>query len=243
MEIVVKGRHLALDVGEAFKVHCVEKLERLERLDAQLMRLDVELSHEPNPRQAGHAQRVEITVRTRGPVVRAEAAAADCYAAFEKALDKLEHRLRRAASRRSASHSHSHHAHVPAPQDIEDSGAAASEGGAEPAEAPELLEVGSGLVVREKVHQGGPMTIEDALHAMEFVGHDFYLYCDSATGKPSVVYRRRGYDYGVLRLHASLDSGAQSGVEHGERNGHAALPPDAAGLSHDVPAGVAAPVR
>jgi ribosomal subunit interface protein len=202
VEIVVKGRHLALDVGEAFKVHCVEKLERLERLDAQLMRLDVELSHEPNPRQAGHAQRVEITVRTRGPVVRAEASAHDCYAAFEKALDKLEHRLRRAASRRSASHSHSHHAHVPAlPLDVGDTtSAVTADGTGEPAESPDLLEVGSGLVVREKVHAGGPMTIEDALHAMELVGHDFYLYCDSATGKPSVVYRRRGYDYGVLRL-------------------------------------------
>jgi ribosomal subunit interface protein len=243
VEIVVKGRHLALDVGEAFKVHCVEKLERLERLDAQLMRLDVELSHEPNPRQAGHAQRVEITVRTRGPVVRAEAAAHDCYAAFEKALDKLEHRLRRAASRRGASHSHSHHAHVPAPLDIEDLGATVSDSEAEPAQDPDQLEVGSGLVVREKVHQGGPMSIEDALHAMELVGHDFYLYCDSATGKPSVVYRRRGYDYGVLRLHTTVEAGNQNGDGSAARNGHHVMPTEAAGSTREVPAGVSAPVR
>jgi ribosomal subunit interface protein len=200
LEIVVKGRHLSLDVGESFRQHCVEKLARLERLDQRLMRLDVELSHEPNRRQQSSAERVEITVRTRGPVVRAEAAATDCYAAFEKALGKLEERLRRAASRRTASHSHSHHAHVPSPSVP----AEATSNGAAPAEERELApgerEIGSGLVVREKEHATVPMRIEDALHAMELVGHDFYLFSDAETGQPSVVYRRKGYDYGVLRL-------------------------------------------
>jgi ribosomal subunit interface protein len=201
LEIVVKGRHLSLDVGESFRQHCEEKLARLERLDQRLMRLDVELSHEPNRRQQSSAERVEITVRTRGPVVRAEAAATDCYAAFEKAFGKLEERLRRAASKRTASHSHSHHAHVPSPSVAGD--AAASNGASsaeEHALAPGEREIGSGLVVREKEHAAPPMRIEDALHAMELVGHDFYLFSDMETGQPSVVYRRKGYDYGVLRL-------------------------------------------
>jgi ribosomal subunit interface protein len=201
LEIVVKGRHLSLDVGESFKQHCVEKLERLERLDQRLIRLDVELSHEPNPRQHDAAQRVEITVRTRGPVVRAEAAADDCYAAFEKAFGKLEERLRRAASKRTASHSHSHHAHVPAPSAEPVLNGNGTPSHDEDALGPGEREVGNGLVVREKHHEAGPMRIEDALHAMELVGHDFYLFSDVETGQPSVVYRRsRGYDYGVLRL-------------------------------------------
>lgn len=204
MEIVVKGRHLSLDVGESFRQHCVEKLARLERLDQRLMRLDVELSHEPNPRQQSSAERVEITVRTRGPVVRAEAAATDCYAAFEKALGKLEERLRRAASKRTASHSHSHHAHVPASAPVPNQPGEVSSNGAAPAEDRELepgeRDLGGGLVVREKEHAAIPMRIEDALHAMELVGHDFYLFSDAETGQPSVVYRRKGYDYGVLRL-------------------------------------------
>jgi ribosomal subunit interface protein len=198
VEIVVKGRHLSKDVGEAFRTHCADKLARLDRLDPRLQRMDVELSHEPNPRQADQAQRVEITVRTRGPVVRAEAAAHDCYAAFERALDKLEHRLRRAASRRTASHSHSHHAHVPEPSVQQAVPSTEPEPSAEA--APGDLEVGSGLVVREKVHHTSAMSLEDALHAMELVGHDFYLYWDVVAQRPSVVYRRRGYDYGVLRL-------------------------------------------
>ena len=58
------------------------------------------------------------------------------------------------------------------------------------------------LVVREKAHDATPMTLDDALHRMELVGHDFYLFCDAENGLPSVVYRRRGYTYGVLRLRA-----------------------------------------
>jgi hypothetical protein len=56
------------------------------------------------------------------------------------------------------------------------------------------------LIVRDKTHVAEPMTTADALHEMELVGHDFFLFADAATGLPSVVYRRHGYDYGVLRL-------------------------------------------
>ena len=62
-----------------------------------------------------------------------------------------------------------------------------------------LLSAGP-LVVREKAHDATPMSLDDALHRMELVGHDFYLYCDTDNGLPSLVYRRRGYTYGVLRL-------------------------------------------
>ena len=58
----------------------------------------------------------------------------------------------------------------------------------------------SPIEVREKVHQSRPMTLEDALREMELVGHDFFLFLDSETGQPSVVYRRRGWAYGVIHL-------------------------------------------
>ena len=57
-----------------------------------------------------------------------------------------------------------------------------------------------GRIVRRKVHTAHPMSVDDALSRMELVGHDFYLFSDAETGAPSVVYRRRGYDYGVIRL-------------------------------------------
>ena len=56
------------------------------------------------------------------------------------------------------------------------------------------------LVVREKSHLASPMTLDQALYEMELVGHDFYLFVDKESERPSVVYRRRGYDYGVISL-------------------------------------------
>ena len=56
------------------------------------------------------------------------------------------------------------------------------------------------LVVREKTHPASPMTLDQALYEMELVGHDFYLFVDKESERPSVVYRRRGYDYGVISL-------------------------------------------
>jgi len=151
MEIVIKGRHLSQDVGESSRDHCRGKLSRLEKFDHRLRRLDVELSHEPNPRRAGECERVEITVRSRGPVVRAEAADDDCYAAFEAAFAKIEERMRRAATRRTASHSHSHHAHLPPAGPSPAGPEAAADDGAE-AVGDGTAELVPGLIVREKQH-------------------------------------------------------------------------------------------
>jgi hypothetical protein len=71
----------------------------------------------------------------------------------------------------------------------------------EDAEPYEPLATQSGpMVVREKTHTASPMSLDQALYEMELVGHDFYLFVDEKTKAPSVVYRRRGYDYGVIHL-------------------------------------------
>ena len=100
MEIVVRGRNV--EVPEHYRQHVEDKVGQLERFDGKLkmLRMDVELFHEKNPRQSAHCQRVEITLRGKGPVVRAEADGADFYAALDLASTKLENRLRRAADRR-----------------------------------------------------------------------------------------------------------------------------------------------
>ncbi|HEX7354307.1 MAG TPA: ribosome-associated translation inhibitor RaiA [Mycobacteriales bacterium] len=194
--IVVRGRHTT--VAERFRQHVHEKLAAVVKLDHKIIRLDVEVSAEHNPRQSPVCERVEITCIGRGPVVRAEAAAQDAYAALDVAVAKLEERLRRAANRR-----HSRGARLarlpqqPVPVDV---GAPAP--AAAPAAEDGVVEgdVDGPFVVREKVHVAEPMSIDDALANMELVGHDFYLFRDVACGTPSVVYRRRGYHYGVLRL-------------------------------------------
>ena len=200
MDVVVKGRHCT--VSDQFRQYVDEKITRLEKLDDRVIRVEVEVSAERNKRQHDQAARVEITLRTKGPVVRAEAAAEDKSAAFDMALDRLMAQLRRAADRKRVHHGQR------APQSLKN-GVDVGEPAVVPDEAETNgshtvagMEVqGDGpLVVREKSHAAVPMTLDQALMAMELVGHDFYLYIDAEHQTPSVVYRRRAYDYGVIRL-------------------------------------------
>ena len=211
MDIVVKGRNV--EVPDHYREHVAQKLAPSERLDSRLIRFDVELAHEKNPRQSDRCQRVEITCYSKGPVIRAEACAADFYAALDAAVLKLEARLRKAHDRRRVHHGR----HTPrrsprrppgcrslSPSAQRPSADAATEtvGGARRPPTQPADDTAS-LIVRDKTHAAEPMTSADALHEMELVGHDFFLYMDADTGLPSVVYRRHGYDYGVIRLQAS----------------------------------------
>jgi ribosomal subunit interface protein len=200
VDIVVKGRHT--EVGDRFKQHVEDKLAKLEKLDGKVSRIDVEICEERNPRLADQRSRVELTCRTRGPVVRAEAAAADPYAALDLASTRLETRLRRAADRRRVHHGIRTPVSVAAATAALPTAAPSLNGSAPEAEhaAEEGGEATGPFVVREKTHPAAPMSLDQALLEMELVGHDFYLFQDADLGTPSVVYRRRGYDYGVIRL-------------------------------------------
>nr|WP_189930952.1 ribosome-associated translation inhibitor RaiA [Streptomyces sulfonofaciens] len=209
VDIVVKGRKT--EVPDRFRKHVAEKLklEKIQKLDGKVISLDVEVSKEPNPRQANRCDRVEITLRSRGPVIRAEAAASDPYAALDLATDKLEARLRRQHDKRRSRRGRPSAAevadHVPDAALLNGDGSLVKEEEhtvAVPTKKMGSLEVtGEGpLVVREKNHVAAPMTLDQALYEMELVGHDFYLFIDSETKEPSVVYRRHAYDYGVIHL-------------------------------------------
>jgi ribosomal subunit interface protein len=211
VDIVVKGRNI--EVPDHYRGHVADKLRKIERYDQKLIRLDVELFHERNPRQSGNCQRVEITCVSRGPVVRAEACAADFYTALDNALAKLEARLRRAADRRRVHRGR----HTPVSVAAATAPLAAAFTPAPPPEPPAQASVTEFPVpefavheaehddepwhiVRMKEHPAEPMTVDDALFQMELVGHDFYLFLDKDSGRPSVVYRRKGYNYGVISL-------------------------------------------
>ena len=207
MDIVVKGRNV--EVPDHYRVHVAEKLAKVERYDQKLIRVDVELFHERNPRQADHCQRVEITVVCRGPVIRAEACAENFYAALDSAITKLDSRLRRSADRRRVHRGRHAPISVAAataalPTDLT-LGTAEPRSGtatavADPVHLTEHDDDQPWHIVREKEHPADPMTVDDALFQMELVGHDFYLFQDKDSGRPSVVYRRKGYDYGIISL-------------------------------------------
>jgi ribosomal subunit interface protein len=228
MEIIVRGRHIT--VPPRFRQHAAAKLAKLEKLDQKAVRIDVEVSKERNPRQSDRRERVELTIRSRGPAIRAEAAADDKYTALDLAFAKLESRLRRASDRRKVRHGGAVTVRSPgtpagviaagspaagtqapplagsaAPLNGNAAPRAAAPDSADGAEAdgrmiPIQMEGDGPLVLREKVHAAKPMTIDQALLEMELVGHDFYLFHDSECDRFSVVYHRRGYDYGVIRL-------------------------------------------
>ncbi|WP_219413146.1 ribosome hibernation-promoting factor, HPF/YfiA family [Pseudonocardia nigra] len=210
MEIVVTGRNV--EVPEHFRVHVSDKIARLERYDHKIVGMEVELFHERNRRQLKNCQRVEITGRGCGPVARAEASAQDFYAALDAAVAKLEARLRRSHDRRRVNskrvkvHAGRGGAATAVLDDLPpmDTAADAEVDIPGPRDHDEYLpddpEPIPGRIVRRKVHTAAPMSVDDALSRMELVGHDFYLFSDAASGEPCVVYRRKGYDYGMIRL-------------------------------------------
>lgn len=207
-EVIVHGRHVEL--SDRFREHVADKLDRIGKYGVLITRVDVEVSKENNPRLADRAYVVELTCRSRGPVIRAEAFATDQYSAFDIAFTRLTERLRRYAER-NRPHRGGRHTHK---------GALSNQTTQLPTEAPVIddtaegeyevnggfvdedttvLEIGP-VVVREKTHTSAPMSVEDAVTQMELVGHDFFLFQDVDTGLHSVVYRRRGYDYGLIRV-------------------------------------------
>lgn len=193
-EVAVTGRNV--EIPDHFRKYVAEKLSRLERFDRTIYLFDVELDHERNRRQRKNCQHVEITARGRGPVVRAEACADSFYGAMESAVDKLAERLRRARDRRKI------HYGDKTPVSVAKATAVTPEPEPAPAEhdGAVLEDHEPGRIVRVKEHPATPMTVDDALSQMELVGHDFFLFHDKETDRPSVVYRRHAYDYGLIRL-------------------------------------------
>jgi ribosomal subunit interface protein len=189
VDVVVKGRNV--EVPGHYREHVTDKLDKAVRLDRKIVEIDVELLHERNPRQQDHCQRVEITCYSRGPVVRAEATARDFYSALDEAIGKLTGRLRRAADRRRM------HRRRRPPASVAVESLPTPPVEQRPAEAEEDR---PWRIRRAKEHSGDPITVDDALFRMELVGHDFFLFLDKESGRPSVVYRRKGYDYGVISL-------------------------------------------
>ncbi|MFJ2741517.1 ribosome hibernation-promoting factor, HPF/YfiA family [Streptomyces sp. NPDC087440] len=231
MDIVVKGRKT--EVPERFRKHVAEKLklERIQKLDGKVISLDVEVSKEPNPRQADRSDRVEITVHGRGPVIRAEASAGDPYAALDLATGKLEARLRKQHDKRHTRRGTGRlsaaevGAAVPDAAVIDGDGQlvvdhAESDGGVPTKKIGSLEVQGDGpLIVREKTHVAAPMSLDQALYEMELVGHDFYLFVDAETKGPSVVYRRHAYDYGVIHLDTDPLAESEAGGAGGALGG------------------------
>lgn len=216
MDIVVNGRQLT--ISDSFRAHIEDKIAKVEQLAPRAQRVEVHVAHEKNSRQPETSERVELTVVAKGPAIRAEAMASDKYAALDLAWAKLVERLRRARDRnkvpRAGHHRKESTAEALAKMPVADS-LVPDEGQAinanESANNDQTngrikAEGDSPVVLREKTFNGAPIGIEEALNRMELVGHDFYLFIDEESSKPSVVYRRKGWSYGVIALDPELQT-------------------------------------
>ncbi|WP_445338980.1 ribosome hibernation-promoting factor, HPF/YfiA family [Bifidobacterium sp. ESL0822] len=214
MEIVITGRHT--QIKQRFRDVVDSKMNRVTAIAPDAQRIQVVLTHEGNPRQADSAKRVELTVQAGKTVIRAEASSADEFSALDMALDKLTQRLRRVRDRRKDHRRGLEHPPLPVELPVDDQAGdqgdqgqkSNSDNSAQSAVASDLapgqsVEVQVGdtpIVIRRKLHIAEPMSIDEALYEMELIGHDFFLFVNKETRRPSVVYRRHGWSYGVFEI-------------------------------------------
>ena len=225
MELIIVARHI--EITDRFRRYVDDKAGKIASLADRPLELHITVSRHHGGKGLVGSDRVELTLIGAGPVVRAESDGEDKYAAFDLALGRLLERLRRAKDRKKV---HRGGAHRPtslreassagfrqvdltpaSPEEIERvaTGAipvatltaqAAAAVAVEAERAAETDEEYTPVIIRKKVFEAPAMSLDEAMYLMELVGHDFYLFVDEETQRPSVVYRRKGWDYGVIGL-------------------------------------------
>ena len=213
MDIIVTGRNA--EITPEFRELVEDKLDKITQFYPRAQRVDVVVLHENNPSRADTAERIELTVFGKGPVIRAEAEAPDRYSAIDLAAAKLFERLRRLRDRAK---NYRRYAVKPVVEIPEQENEVIEEPVVEPEvplPAAAEMEVGeereeqlgdSPVFVRQKMHEASPMSIDEAISQMELVGHPFFLFIEQESLQPCVAYRRKGWTYGVIRLNAKVQS-------------------------------------
>lgn len=212
MDITITGR--GVGIPDRFEDYATEKSEKVAHLADKALALEIRVIRHHETGGSTGDDRVELTLIGPGPIVRAEAAG-DKYAAFDIALDKLLERIRQAKDRRKV------HRGARRPESLREATTNGKVADLVPASTAALEAVATGeipvqegtpeeadwspVVIRNKVFPAARMSHEDAVDHMELVGHDFFLFIDAATDNPAVVYRRKGWNYGVISLEEQVD--------------------------------------
>ena len=212
METTITGRNLG--VTDRFREYATEKAEKVAHLAEKAIAFEIKVSRHHETRGSKGDDRVELTLIGPGPLVRAESAGSDKYVAFDLAMAKLVERIRQAKDRRKV-HRGKHRPVslreasadgfsvvdiTPAAPHVLENVRTGSIPVVDADAADETEEEYSPVVIRKKLFSSEPMSVDDALYYMELVGHDFYLFIDNENNRPSVVYRRKGWDYGVIGI-------------------------------------------
>lgn len=206
MDLNIRGRNVR--ITDRFEDYVGEKTDKIAQLLPKAQAFEVRVSR-LSDRSPQHGDRVEITLIGPGPVIRAESAATDKYSAFDMAYGRVLERVRRMKDKqkihpgRGLTSLHEAAAEDFKNIDITPASAetidAVASGEAPVSQEPEQEDY-SPVVIRTKEFPGERMTVEQAVDRMELVGHDFFLFIDSENDRCSVVYRRKGWNYGVISL-------------------------------------------
>lgn len=184
MNLTVKGRNLVLT--EAISSYAEDKIGRLGKYLADGSRCEVEMWTEKNPSIADN-QVVEVTIFTKGPVIRAREASPDIYASTDLVFEKLERQVKKYRGKLSRR------------QGVSMGEAFSAEGFKLPdASEPSADEAAMPRIVKVKQFTVKPMTPEEAALQLELVGHDFFVFTNSESQETAVVYRRRDGNYGLI---------------------------------------------
>ncbi|WP_347754248.1 ribosome-associated translation inhibitor RaiA [Agrococcus sp. ProA11] len=213
------------DITDRFRAYAEDKLTKVTQLLPRATALDVKLSRHSVPHTSVAGGRVEITVHGPGSIIRAEADGPDKYMAFDSAYHRVMERARRVHDKRT---DHSARKRTPLHEAVSNGFKQVDITPADPA-VVEAVRTGS-IPTVEQSHEGEPewspvvirqkrfpskrMSVREAVDQMELVGHPFYLFVDDASGECAVVYRRKGWSYGVI----TLDDEATEPVVEAERS-------------------------
>ena len=178
MNLILSGR--GVDLDDSLRQYAAEKLARVERFFDRIIKMEVELRHERNPR-VKDPNRVEIVVKTPKQTLRVHGEGLDHYAAIDVAADRLEMQVKRLKERLKDHHNHhgnNHRAPVVEADDAEDEGP---------------------VIVRVSPPFDKPLTAEEARLELDERGMQFLVFIDAQTMQPSVLYRRPDGDYGLVQ--------------------------------------------
>lgn len=207
MDVNIRGRNVG--ITDRFQEYVHSKSDKVQGLSAKAQSFEVRVSRvsDRSPQNGDH---VELTLVGAGPVIRAESEGNDKYSAFDIAYGRLLERIRRSHDKKIARRGRRRVSAGEAaardfdvvdvtPADLEL--IEAVETGSVPVVTGEETEQDySPIVIRSKAFPAEHMSVEEAVDRMELVGHDFFLFIERDTGRHSVVYRRKGWDYGVIGL-------------------------------------------
>ena len=182
MDVVIRGKNVK--VSDSLRTAATEHLAKLDRFANGFARAEVDFSVERNPRIAEN-QRCEVLVHVKGHLLKAHASASEPFAALYAVCDKVEHQVKRLTDKRVA-RSHPRRIRterIELPPLEEDE---------------EAEEAQPAQIVKTKEFTIKPMTADEALLQMDLLGHDFFLFTNSDSGRAAVIYRRNDGNFGLI---------------------------------------------